>query len=161
MLWPFNAVPDAVVTPATQSFPLLLHKCNFATVMSWIWYTRYLICGLQGGWSAQAENHWFQPSIHPAWTDSRTLAGQFCCCSFVFFSLGRCDLWPLECTVAGDGLPAKQAHKPALSMHHYIQGLWVPGNHTHSIRLVHKHLNHWVILLARVIFLNGLWELQI
>jgi hypothetical protein len=34
MLQPFNTVPYVVVTPAIKLLSLLLHNCNFATVMN-------------------------------------------------------------------------------------------------------------------------------
>ena len=34
VLWPFNTVPHVVVTPTIKLFSLLLHNCNFATVMN-------------------------------------------------------------------------------------------------------------------------------
>lgn len=40
--------------------PLLLHNCNFATVMSHnvsIWYAGYLVCDSQRGCDTQVENH--------------------------------------------------------------------------------------------------------
>ena len=41
MPWPFNTVPHVVVTPNYKIILLLLHNCNFATVMNHyvnIWY---------------------------------------------------------------------------------------------------------------------------
>jgi hypothetical protein len=56
MLRPFNTVPPVVVTPKHKTISLLLHNCNFTTVMNCkylicrisdmqdIWYAGYLIC---------------------------------------------------------------------------------------------------------------------
>lgn len=34
MLWPFNTVPQVVLTPNHKVISLLLHNCNFATVVN-------------------------------------------------------------------------------------------------------------------------------
>ena len=51
MLWPLNTVTQIVVsTPHHEIIFLLLHTCNFATVMNHnvkIWYVCYLICDPQ------------------------------------------------------------------------------------------------------------------
>ena len=46
MQWPFTLVPHIVVTPNYKIISLLLHNCNFSTVMYHdveIWYAGYLM----------------------------------------------------------------------------------------------------------------------
>ena len=59
MLWPFSTVLYAVVTLDHKVILLLLHNCNFTTVMNCnvnVWDTGYLICDSQRGRDPQVEN---------------------------------------------------------------------------------------------------------
>jgi hypothetical protein len=51
-LGPFNTVPHVVVTPSHNIILLLLHNCNFATVVN-----LNLICDPTGVHELQVENH--------------------------------------------------------------------------------------------------------
>lgn len=47
ILQSFNSVPHTVVNPNHEIILLLLHNCNFATILNHnvnIWYVEYLIC---------------------------------------------------------------------------------------------------------------------
>lgn len=59
MLQPSNTVSHVVVTTDYKFISLLLHNCNFASVMNHnvnIWYAGYLISDPQSGHSPQIES---------------------------------------------------------------------------------------------------------
>ena len=66
---PFNTLPHVVLTPNHEIILLLLHNCNFATVMNSnvnIWLAGCLICDPQRGHDPRAENQSHSVSvIHP------------------------------------------------------------------------------------------------
>jgi hypothetical protein len=61
MLWPFNTVPHVVVTPNHDIIWLLLHNCNFSTIMNHninIWYVGYIIGNSKGVMTHRLRTAW-------------------------------------------------------------------------------------------------------
>ena len=76
--------------PTIRLFSLLLHDCNFATVVNCnvnIWYAGYLIFSSLRGLNPQVENHWSRNCLQKRWKDSSAPKSTSCSFSLSLISV--------------------------------------------------------------------------